>query len=117
MDAGYDYAKMFIVKDKLCDGTKWHIRTVPENPAVDPYFPIGQASLNLVSRDGKLNVILKTLTPNFKEYQARMDGSSWKPAKAEFAWSPHPGANRVEARTVNQFGITGPVSTVELDLQ
>src|SRR4051812_13151955 len=117
MDAGEDYAKMFIVKDKLCDGTKWHIRTVPENPAVDPYFPIGQASLNLVSREGKLVVILKTLTPNFKEYQTRMDGSSWKSAKAEFAWSPHPGANRLEARTVNRFGIIGPVSTVELDLQ
>jgi hypothetical protein len=71
----------------------------------------------LVSRAGKLDVILKTLTPNFKEYQTRMDGSSWKSAKAEFAWSPHPGANRVEARTVNRFGIIGPVSTLELDLQ
>src|SRR5258708_754729 len=38
MDAGPDYGKMFIVKDKLCEGTKWHERTTPANPAVDPYF-------------------------------------------------------------------------------
>ena len=37
MDAGPDYGKMFIVKDALCDGTRWHERTVPSNPAVDPY--------------------------------------------------------------------------------
>jgi hypothetical protein len=35
MDAGLDYAKMFIVKDELCEGTRWHQRTVPANPAVD----------------------------------------------------------------------------------
>ncbi|HTD66424.1 MAG TPA: hypothetical protein VK846_07845, partial [Candidatus Limnocylindria bacterium] len=58
MDAGYDYAKMFITKDALCDGTKWHVRTLPANPAVDPYFPIGQAALSLRAEDGKLLVAL-----------------------------------------------------------
>jgi hypothetical protein len=43
MDKGYDYGKMFIVKDALCDGTSWHVRTVPAQPATDPYFPIGRA--------------------------------------------------------------------------
>src|SRR5205085_6643531 len=69
MDSGFDYAKMFIVKDKLCDGTKWHVRTVPANPAEDPYFPIGQASLNFRTEEGNLAVTLKTMTPNFKEFQ------------------------------------------------
>jgi hypothetical protein len=27
----------------------------------------------------------------------------------------HPGRNRLEARTVNQFGVTGPISTLELE--
>ncbi len=53
MDSGYDYSKMFITKDALCDGTKWHVRTLPANPAVDPYFPIGQAALSLRVRDRK----------------------------------------------------------------
>jgi hypothetical protein len=66
MDSGYDYAKMFITKDHLCDGTKWHVRTAPANAAVDPYFPIDQAALSIRSEDRKLVVTLRTLTPNFK---------------------------------------------------
>jgi len=33
------------------------------------------------------------------------------PGKDEFDWLVHPGANRLEARTVNAFGVTGPIST------
>jgi hypothetical protein len=54
MDSGFDYAKMFIVKDKLCDGTRWHVRTVPANPATDPYFPIDQVALGLRVEGGHL---------------------------------------------------------------
>ncbi len=32
MDAGYEYGKMFIVKDQLCEGTQWHQRTLPAHP-------------------------------------------------------------------------------------
>jgi hypothetical protein len=49
MDAGFDYGAMFIIKDALCDGTQWHVRKVPENPATDPYFPIDQAALTLTA--------------------------------------------------------------------
>jgi len=114
MDAGYDYAKMFITKDALCDGTKWHVRTLPANPAVDPYFPIGQAALDLRAEGGSLRVELKTLTPNFKRYETRVDGGEWKASDGDFAWPVHSGLNRLEARTVNQFGVTGPVSTAEI---
>src|SRR5437667_12050738 len=51
-----DYARMFIVKDSLCDGTKWHVRTVPANPATDPYFAIGQAALHLAVESGNIKV-------------------------------------------------------------
>jgi hypothetical protein len=116
MDAGEDYAKMFIVKDKLCDGTRWHQRTVPENPAVDPYFPIGQAELGLRAEGGTIKVSLKTMTPNFKRYETRMDSGGWKWSSDLFDWRVHPGSNRLEVRTVNQFGVPGPVSTAELEL-
>ncbi len=116
MDAGYDYAKMFIVKDQLCDGTSWHVRTVPANPAVDPYFPIGQAALNLIAEEGgKINVALKTLTPNFERFEVQMDGGGWRACGASFVWQVHPGRNRLETRTVNQFGVAGPISTAELE--
>jgi hypothetical protein len=117
MDAGYDYAKMFITKDALCDGTKWHVRTLPANPATDPYFPIGQAALSLRVQDGKLHVALRTLTPNFKRYEVQIDRGGWKPSDKEFEWSVRPGSNRLEARTVNLFGVQGPTSTAELDVK
>lgn len=117
MDAGEDYAKMFIVKDQLCDGTKWHVRTVPAKPGVDPYFPIGQASLELQPENERLKVTFKTLTPNFKTYQTRVDGGAWTEAGESLGWSLHGGRNRLEARTVNRFGVKGPVSTAELDVQ
>jgi hypothetical protein len=115
MDAGPDYGKMFIVKDKFCEGTKWHERSNPANPAVDPYFPIGQAALTLAAEGGQVKVSFKTLTPNFKEYQVQQDGGGWKPSGDTLLWTLRPGLNRLEARTVNQFGVTGPISTVEIE--
>ena len=113
MDTGPDYGKMFVVKDKLCEGTRWHTRKNPANPAVDPYFPINQAALNLAPEQGKVRVTLRTLTPNFKSYEARIDGGVWTSTDASFLWSIHPGSNRLELRTLNLFGVNGPISTVE----
>jgi len=117
MDAGYDYAKMFIVKDHLCDGTQWHVRTVPANPAVDPYFPIGQAALDLRAEGGNIHVSLKTLTPNLKRYEIRIDRSEWKMSDDAFVWPVHSGSNRLETRTVNQFRINGPLSVAEIEVK
>jgi hypothetical protein len=114
MDGGPDYAKMFIVQDRLCDGTKWHKRIVPADPANDPYFPIGQAALSLVAGGDGLHVTLKTLTPNFKTYRVRIDGGEWKAAGDALAWKIHAGVNRLEVKTVNQFGVEGPVSRAEV---
>jgi len=114
MDAGPDYGKMFIVKDALCEA-KWHERTTPAHPAVDPYFPIGQAAVALSADGGAVKVALRTLTPNFKEYRVQIDGGGWKPSEAAFAWALRPGSNRLEAKTVNRFGVEGPVSVVEID--
>ena len=104
------------LRRRLCDGTKWHVRTLPANPAVDPYFPIGQAALSLQAQDSSIRVALKTLTPNFKRYEIRVDGGEWKDSGDNFLWSVHPGTNRLEARTLNQFGVQGPISTAEIDV-
>ena len=114
MDAGYDYGKMFIVKDALCDGTSWHTRTVPANPATDPYFPIGQANLSLSAGKDALQVSIKTLTPNLQRFEIQLDGGGWKETGAAFEWPLHGGLNKMETRTVNAFGIAGPVSTAEI---
>jgi hypothetical protein len=116
MTRGLDYGQMFITQDRLCEGTKWHKRTIPAEPATEPYFPINQSAFTLTpdAGNGTLRVGLRTLTPNFKTFLARIDGVDWKPATDGFAWAPHAGANRLEVKTVNQFGVEGPVSTAEL---
>jgi hypothetical protein len=83
---------------------------------MEPYFPIGQAALRLRAEGGKIKVALQTLTPNFKRYEVQLDGDGWKPADSNLAWSVHPGMNRLEARTVNKFGVTGPLSAAEVEV-
>ena len=97
MDAGLDYGNMFIVKDERCEGTRWHVRTAPPNPAVDPYFPINQAAATLTPDQDKLQVRLQTLTPNFRAYEVRLGGGAWGRAGETYAWSLKPGVNRLES--------------------
>jgi hypothetical protein len=116
MDAGPDYGRMFIWQDKICAGTSWHRRDVPANPAEDCYFPIGQAALTLAPDGRHLSVRLKTLTPNFKTFLVRVEGGKWKPGGDGVAWEVHSGKNRLEAKTVNLFGVDGPISSVEVEI-
>jgi len=85
-------------------------------PAVDPYFPINQAAVSLAPEQDKIRVTLQTMTPNFKRHEARIDDNAWAPTEPGFLWSIHVGSNRLELRTVNQFGVEGPASTVEVEL-
>jgi hypothetical protein len=113
--SGPDYAKMFIFKDKLSEDHKWHTRDCPKDPAAEPYFPINQAALALVPDGAGLAVTIGTMTPNFKEFQVRLDGGEWKTADAKLTWTLHKGPNKLEAKSVNKFGVAGPVSTADLD--
>jgi hypothetical protein len=113
MDAGNDYGGMFIVKDALCDGTKWHIRELPKNPAVDPYFPIDQAAVDVKPDGDKLRVELKTMTPNFLRFEVKLDNGEWKQSGDSVEWKPHAGANEFRARAVNAFGVKGPESLIQ----
>jgi hypothetical protein len=119
MDAGADWAGMFITKsnDRVCDGTDWHQRDCPKEPAVEPYFPINQAALTLVPQGAALHVTIRTLTPNFKEFQIRTDDGEWRTSPDGFAWTLHVGLNKLEARSINKFDVPGPISTVELNVR
>lgn len=114
MDAGYDYGGMWIVKDSLCDGTQWHTRDLPANPASDTYFPLGLAAMELTADGGRIHVAFKTLTPNFDRFEIRVDGGAWRPVGEDFTWDVHPGMNRLEARTVNAFEVMGAIALAEL---
>jgi hypothetical protein len=117
MTSGPDYGRMFITKDRLCAGTRWHQRVAPADPAKDPYFPINQSAMTLAVEGPSLRVSLKTLTPNFKTYLCRTDGGEWKPTGDSLIWTPHAGDNRLEVKTLNRFGVEGPVSTAEIEVE
>lgn len=115
MDSAFEYGTMFITKDALCDGTKWHLRDLPMNPATDPYFPMGQAAISLTpTTHATLTVGLRTLTPNFQRFEVRRDQGDWVASTNNWAWDLHPGTNRLECRTVNSFGILGPPAEAEV---
>jgi hypothetical protein len=114
MDRGPDWGNMFITQDDLCGTTKWHKRAIPRDPATEPYFPINQAALTLTPAAGGLKVKLKTLTPNFKTFSMRVDGGVWKEVGDTFVWPMNPAGGRLEVKSINQFGVDGPASVVEL---
>ena len=67
-------------------------------------------------KNGKVNIAIKTLTPNFKTFMVRIDGKRWANSKDTFTWQLHDGANKLEARSVNKWEVSGPVSTVEREV-
>jgi hypothetical protein len=115
MDAPEDSEHSLIFKDQLCEGTKWEPRPGPETPA-DVYFPIDQVALKLVPDGSHLRARFKTLTPNFKTFMVRIDGGAWKPAGDALGWNLHEGSNRLEAKSVNMFGVEGPLSSAEVEV-
>ena len=88
----------------------------PTRPSI-PYFPIGQAALELKADGAGVRVTLKTLTPNLREFRVRFDGGEWKIADPSLIWAVRKGVNRLEVKTVNRFGVDGPVSSVDLDVE
>jgi hypothetical protein len=114
MDSGNDYGRMFIVKDRLCDGTKWHERVLPIHPESDPYFPLNQVDPELVPSGESVEVDLKTFTPNFATFEKKLDDAGWQPALPKLTWKPHRGSNRLEIRSMNKFGVAGPSTIVEI---
>jgi hypothetical protein len=116
MDSPPDWGKMIVIKDDISEANpKFHTRKSPANPAVDQYFPVNQATVSLAPEGKDLRVSLRTLTPSFKEFQVSIDGGAWQSTGdgQKVAWKLHPGSNKLQARSVNKFGVEGPVSTVE----
>lgn len=113
MDESPRPGSAFVMKDQWsASGTR--PGTVMADPAVDPYFPINQAALSIVPQGQALKVSIRTLTPNFKTFRLRIDTGLWTDCGSTVTWPLHEGHNVFQVRSVNQFNVPGPVSTVEL---
>jgi hypothetical protein len=105
------------------DGYLWWKKTViPEYEEYtlqtshyrDLHWTLNQAQVFLseTATAGQLQVALDTVTPNLDKLMARIDGGEWKETAANFTWTLKGGANRLEVKPVNKWGLDGITSTV-----
>ncbi len=113
----------------FCDAYLWwEDKAVPadspeygltSNRPGDFYWPLNETAIELTTskEPGKLIVDLRTTTPNFDGFMVRIDGKKWQGSKPRFTWQLKPGRNIIAARSVNTFGVKGPVSRTEVEMQ
>lgn len=81
----------------------------------DMYWPLNQTFIGLEClRDNYsiLQVSLKTFTPDFSKFLAKIGEEDWRERRNSFSWSLRDGKNTIRARAVNKLGIEGPVSRI-----
>jgi hypothetical protein len=66
----------------------------------------------------ELEVRLRSATPNFQTYLARVNGGQWKPFSGDHTrWTLETGENRFDARTRNLAGVEGPVVSAVVEFK
>ena len=66
-------------------------------------------------QDGKARVVLSSCTPNFRSFQIKDDDGTWRDCGEEVELSLDSRTRkRFSFRTINLFGVTGPVHRVEI---
>jgi hypothetical protein len=66
----------------------------------------------------KVEVRLRSATPNFKTYLTRVNRGPWLASSgSRIPWSLHPGENRLDARTQNLAGVEGPIASAVVDFK
>ncbi len=56
-------------------------------------------------------------TPNFKEFLIKENGGKWRVSPETFQWKLKRRRNTLQARIRNQFGVLGPVTTMEVEIE
>jgi hypothetical protein len=84
----------------------------------DLYWPLNETAIDLRAGTDEraLKVRLKSNTPNFSKFMVKRDSGKWQQQPAEFTWKLKPGRNVLQARSVNSFGVSGPVSRAVLEV-
>lgn len=84
----------------------------------DFYWTLNQAEIHMrPSPPGVLQLAFRTVTPNFAHYEITQDdGAIIRSPAPEFEWKLHDGSNKLCVRSVNQFGVRGAESIVDLSV-
>lgn len=106
----YHFDGYLFWEDELTPPLPWFTRHTDR--AGDLYWDVDRTRIHLQAAGAALHVDLEGVAPNHERFEVRVDGGGWEPRVAAFAWSLHPGENRLEARTVNAHGRAGIASAV-----
>lgn len=64
----------------------------------------------------QLCIYLETETPGFTTFQVRTDGQLWQECPAQIDWPLHEGLNVLEIRALNNIGVPGVVSALNVEV-
>jgi hypothetical protein len=79
----------------------------------DLFWTLNQAFIHLYDKGSSLlKVQLETHTPNFESFEVAMDHGEWQKTDPVFSWQLHGGQNFLMARSLNKFGVYGPVHKI-----
>lgn len=114
LDLGPVWGKdaFMIMADHPTKGKDWEgrgvKRTVPKN-INDAYWTLGEAYITTLAKEaGKLEIELKTNTPNFDTFLRKHDDGEWKESYSRFTWILKKGTSKLTTTTRNKFGVKGP---------
>jgi hypothetical protein len=82
----------------------------------DLYWTLNQTEIWIreSSSADRLDLVLRTVTPNFDYFEIRIDDATPIHSSCElFSWLPHDGENALSVVAVNQFGVRGIPSTIK----
>lgn len=84
----------------------------------DFYWSVNETAIELYesTEEMEIGVILRSDTPNFAVFEVKLDRCRWHKHSSEFIWKLKPGRNSLQARSVNSFGVRGPVSRAVVDV-
>ncbi len=71
--------------------------------------------LEATATPGEVRVHLDTVTPSWATFECRIDGGPPTPVTSGWRWPLHSGRNRIEVRSQNLLGRTGPASVVVVE--
>ncbi len=87
----------------------------------DVYWTLNQTEIfvkNTSEEQNSLSLAFKTFTPNFRQFEIQTDDSEKILSDFPgFVWKLHPGKNRLQVRSVNQYGHCGIPSSAEIILK
>lgn len=111
-----DRATLFWVDERMPPVFNFKQRT---NNVDDFYWTLNRTEIRAKRsklEEGKIELAFKTFTPNFRNFEILINGSKKiESDESHFEWQVQPGLNRLEVRSVNQYGVPGIESWIEIE--